>query len=72
MENLLTYQQMFRDTYNPAIITALQQETSRLTGLVTHLGGCTGKRIEFNSAGKTEAGWRTDEYEEKDPVELSM
>lgn len=62
---------MFRDTYNPAIITALQQETSRLTGLVTHLGGCTGKRIEFNTAGKTEAGWRTDEYEEKDPVELS-
>lgn len=62
---------MFRDTYSPGIITALQQKTSRLTGLVTHLPGCTGKRMEFNSMGKTEAGFREDEYEEKNPVELS-
>lgn len=71
MENLLAYQDMFRDTYSPGIITALQQKTSRLTGLVTHLPGCTGKRMEFNSMGKTEAGFREDEYEEKNPVELS-
>ena len=70
MENTLTYQQMYRDTYSPVLDTALQQKVSRLTGLVTHLSGCRGKRMEFNSRGKTEADWRTERYEEKQPEEL--
>ena len=70
MENNLTYQQMYRDTYSPVLDTALQQKVSRLTGLVTHLSGCRGKRMEFNSRGKTEADWRTERYEEKQPEEL--
>ena len=71
MENNLTYQQMYRDTYSPVLDTALQQKTSRLTGLVTHLSGCRGKRMEFNSRGKTEADWREQRFEEKKPEELA-
>lgn len=64
--DMIEIEKMLRDTYVPQLQEELQQTHSSYEPFVTNVGGCTGKRVEFNGVGKLESGYRTKPFEKKE------